>query len=161
MKKLLVLALVANVAMAENSFMADMKDLGSDIGSQIVLPLKDVAETVKDSEIGQDGIELGQQLAGTPEIVKDGYTAAVDATKNFGRKIADSRFVAKVKDANQAIVDASKKAATKAKDVANDIIHSEAVEDTKDVLGQFADAPRETWDNFAAFFTAIKSEFID
>lgn len=221
MKKLLILALVATIAMPAHAWVSDMadgyekiimspvrvvtapfrylkkaakavapgasaeiKDLAEDIGGQlseiVTVPaqaikdvsikaatkVKNTAQTVRDSEVAQDAADVFNQLfIGFPtqvgQDVKDGFNASVDATKTVGRKIADSRFVAKVKDANQVVVDASKKAATRVKDAAKDVMNSEAVEDTKDVFGQFAEAPREAWTSIAAFFTAVKQEIID
>lgn len=191
MKKLLVLALATNVAMAENAFVADMRDLGSDIGGQIaeivtipveaikdvstrlatnvkdaskkaVTKVKDVGQALKDSEFAQDFTDVASQFAAFPgeryEVTKDAFNVSVDATKTVGRKIADSRFVARAKDANQVIIDTTKKAATKVKDVAYDVVHSEAVEDAGDVLSQFASAPREAWITFAALFKASEEK---
>ncbi len=185
MKKLLILALAAQVTMVAHANTNAESKISPQEAKALTAPrlaraivdtmataakapfvyIKDAAVAIKDSDAGQDIADVAGQFATFPaqlgSDIQDGYNASVDATKTFGRKIADSRFIAQVKDANQVIVDASKKVTTRIKDAARDVANSEAVEDTKDVLGQFADAPREAWTNAAAFFTAIKSEIIN
>ena len=199
MKKLLIIALIANVAITAHANVAgafgngfdnvarvitapyrivkkaakaigstvkdagtEFKDLGVETFAEIRDGAKGAAQTVKDSEVFQEASDVAGQFAAFPVQlggdIKDGFNATVDATKNVGKKIADSRFVAKAKDTNQAIVDATKKAATKVKDAAYDVAHSEAIEDTKDVLGQFAAPVREAWVSFAALFKATKEK---
>jgi hypothetical protein len=195
MKKLLVLALVAHVAMAEDSFVSGAKDIGKqlaevpgevkdisvematnakdvvvDVSNKTATAVKGVAQTIKDSEIGQNIADVAGQFAGFPvqfyedtrDVIKDGFNATVDATKTVGRKITNSRFAAKVKDANQVVVDTAKKTATKVKGFANDVVknigESEFVEDAKDVLEQFASAPREALNIIVAFFKASEEK---
>jgi hypothetical protein len=157
------------IAKTSRKIGSDVKEVGSEVGGQIaelattqIEVITDAAKSVKNSEFGQEVADVAGQFAAFPaeryEVAKDAFNASVDATKKFGNKIAESRFVAKVKDANQVVIDSTKKAATKVKDFAHDVAHGEAAEDAKDVLGQFADAPREAWNAFAALFKASQEK---
>jgi hypothetical protein len=210
-KLLLVLALVANVAMAEEepaTFIAKIKDLGSDVGGQLVeivtvpvevvkdtavrikdasvrvatnvkdaskkaaIKVKDFAQAVKDSEAGQDIADVAGPIVYFPvqfyedatDTIKDGFNATVDGTKTLGKKIVDSKFATKVttnvKAANQAIIDTTKKAVTKVKDVAHDVANSEAYGDVEEFFGQIGDGAKDTWNSFAALFKASKEKII-
>ncbi len=165
MKKLLLLALIAPVALAnaetqEKTTGQAIKDAVkapfiyvADTSKKVATKVKDVAHDIKNSEAAQDIADVAGQFAELPSLIGDGFNVGVDATKTLGRKIADIQFVEKAKDAGNAIVDGTKKAATKVKDVATDVVHSEAAEDTKDVLKQFASVPLEAWSSIKSLFT--------
>lgn len=198
MKKLLVLALVANIAMAEDSLISNAKDLGKqlaeipqtikdvsvrvatnvkdtskkvvakvkDTSKEVLNKAKDVAQTVKNSETGQDIADVAGQFAAFPvqvyddatDTIKDGFNVIANGSKTLGKKIAGSRFAAKVKDANQAIVDGTKKAVTKVKDFADDVTKTEAYGDVQEFFGQIGDGAKDAWRSFAALFKASKEK---
>lgn len=134
----------------------------TDAAHQVAAKTQDVANTVKNSELVQEASDVASQFAGAPreaaQEIKAGYQATTAAISATGRKIADSKFVANVKKANQVLVNATKKVTSKIKATAHDIANSEAVEDAKDVMEQFAQAPREAWLEISAFFTAVKNK---
>ena len=183
MKKLFILAFLTTVACADtdsdNSVKGDFKEIGLQFTSVVTEPAQEIIQTIKDSDAGD---VLGQIFVDAPlqvvENVKDAAHAIKTTTKETADKVANSRFVKKVKKtavktgdaignaarttaaaikrttitATDAVVDTTKKSVTAIKDTAHDIAHSEGGQDVKEVLAQFAAVPKEAWEAITELF---------
>ncbi len=163
MKKLLILGLVSSIVMAESNFVTGTKNVAGKVAEVVEVPFVAVKEMLTDNEV----IEQLKNFPGE----------RIESAQETYHAIADSKFVAKVKEVNQKVVDTTKNAATtvanaavkakdatvsavvKAKDAtvktAKEIAKSEAVEDAKDVGQQFANAPFEIAEDVAANTKAL------
>lgn len=178
MKKLLVLALVASLANAEDTrFVAATRNAAGKTAEIIQTPfivVKDAVNAVTDKDgdvrdvLGQFGAVPGQVY----EDAKDVALAVKDATVTAGTKIKDATVTAatKVKDTTVKVGRSIKSGANTVKTKTKDFFHSEAIQDIQDVGTQlFVDAPtqvaegvadtsRAVWGKIAAIFKAVKSE---
>ncbi len=135
MKKLLIISLLSTAIIANASLKTNLQDVGTQIADAALTPVRAVKNVIVENEIDQDFVDV---VSAYPKFFVEQAQEAKEFTQETVTKIANSRFVANVKDASTKAVDATKKAATKVKNTAN------KVGDTiKDAATQTGDAIKD------------------
>lgn len=128
MKKLLLLALLSTIALAQQE---PIKDDAKDLALQFAQPAVDAAQQVADSEFGHEvGNVLGQLFVDAPtqlgQSVKEGFNTTVDAVsttaKDIAHKINHSKVVKGAKEVGAQISDAAQSAGNKVKDATLQVV---------------------------------------
>jgi hypothetical protein len=135
MKKLLIISLLSSALMANANLKTDLKDVGSQFAEVALAPARAVKNVIVENEIDQDFVDV---VSAYPKFFVEQAQEAKEFTKETVQKIADSRFVANVKDASTKAVNATKKAGTKVKTTAIEV--GDAI---KDVATQTGDAIKD------------------
>lgn len=181
MKKLLILSLISTVAFGKDTIRSTAKEIGGQFAEAVTIPVKAVKKVITENKIDEDFMDI---VSAYPRFFKEQAEDVAQFATDTAKKVADSKFVAKVKKATDKAVTKTKKAATKVKDAtisagnnikeaaiktgdaikntANKVSKSEAVEDIKDVGHQlFVDAPVQFWAAVVAAAKAVKAEFTE
>lgn len=166
MKKLLTISLLSSALMANASFKEDLQDVGSQFAEVVLVPARAIKNVIVENEIDQDFVYV---ISAYPQFFVEQAQEVTAFTKETTDKIANSKFAANLKKANDKVVDSTKAFGSKVKNVttqatdavksaATKVAHSQAVEDLKDVGAQFASAPFEFWAAVKATAQTVKNE---
>jgi hypothetical protein len=181
MKKLLILALVSQLAVADDGIIDSAKDVAKQFADVVVEPavaVKDtVATTIKDNEIDSDFVDVvsaypkffverAEAVANSKfaKNVKEATNKAVDATKKAYNATKDAGIKAfdATKDAMTTAKDNTVKAFKTTKDAVKDaVVKSEVIDDAKDLGNQFAEPFVDLWAGITVLAKKVKSELVD
>jgi vacuolar-type H+-ATPase subunit I/STV1 len=111
------------------------------------------AQSMADSEIGQDVAEIATQLAQFPaqasQDIKEAAQNVADFANITTQALADSKIVAHAYDAKEAVAHTAQRAIATAQKAAQASLKSEAAQDLEEVLTQFADFPKEAYERLS------------